>query len=148
MSDSFEDAFVLSPVSSLGPPLSPWSTERSLIMEMRPSASCAECSMGLEAESLDIYFAQGLRFCSEGCRCMFLSGGSPVGSVVADASMSHGSYEMKNACPCFCGDTSCPHMGGESPPMHRDPEFIVTMVRGSAWRPSTARCCCVLLNKQ
>mmetsp|Transcript_33950 Transcript_33950/g.79498 ORF Transcript_33950/g.79498 Transcript_33950/m.79498 type:complete len:180 (-) Transcript_33950:466-1005(-) len=71
----------------------------------RSTFTCSACVTEIQADSA-VFYAMGRRFCSEGCRCLAMSEG-----VDDELSCNCGrSLELQGACPCFPGDSSCPHL--------------------------------------
>jgi len=62
---------------------------------------CAQCKGRLN-DSMVLY-AMGFKFCSEGCRCTFIS------EMNDDFAGDGRGLELEGTCPCLPGDDRCPH---------------------------------------
>mmetsp|Transcript_15351 Transcript_15351/g.30307 ORF Transcript_15351/g.30307 Transcript_15351/m.30307 type:complete len:183 (+) Transcript_15351:126-674(+) len=67
--------------------------------------TCSVCNEDI-SNCPAVFYALGRRFCSEGCRCLAMTQG------LSDEGCCGGGrpLELQDACPCFPGDVSCPHM--------------------------------------
>mmetsp|Transcript_297 Transcript_297/g.801 ORF Transcript_297/g.801 Transcript_297/m.801 type:complete len:179 (+) Transcript_297:163-699(+) len=66
---------------------------------------CSVCASEIQNDS-SVFYAMGMRFCSEGCRCHAMSEGVDD-EILCNCGRP---LELHDACPCFPGDSRCPHL--------------------------------------